>query len=171
MRTLAPPLYAPDKLMQAAEAAAKHSYSPYSLFAVGAALWASPHTDTPPEDWQLFTGTNIENASYGLTICAERVAVFNAVSTGNRHIHALALWATPGLMQPSSAKTDQTQAQTENPGFKSDLFSPCGACRQVLAEFMNPEAKIGFSLTPAEAERPADVKWYSLCELLPLAFA
>ncbi|GIK55885.1 MAG: cytidine deaminase [Chloroflexi bacterium] len=91
-----------EALIQAAMAARRQAYAPYSKYPVGAALL------TP--DGRIFTGVNVENASYGLTICAERTAVFKAVSEGCREFVAVAV-------------------ATENAG------SPCGACRQVLAEF------------------------------------
>lgn len=91
-----------EALIQAAVAARAQAYAPYSKYPVGAALL------TP--DGRIFTGVNVENASYGLTICAERTAVFKAVSEGCRAFVAVAV-------------------ATENAG------SPCGACRQVLAEF------------------------------------
>jgi cytidine deaminase len=95
------------RLMRAAEQARNRSYAPYSKFQVGAAVLS--------EDGSVFTGCNIENSSYGLTICAERVALFKAVSEGSTHLTAVAL------------ATD-----SEKPAM------PCGACRQVLTEF-NPE--------------------------------
>ena len=91
-----------DKLITAACEARANAYAPYSHYAVGAAVLA--------EDGRLFSGVNVENASYGLTICAERPAVFKMVSEGARRIVAVAVC-------------------TENGG------SPCGACRQVLSEF------------------------------------
>ena len=91
-----------DALIQAAVAARKQSYSPYSKYAVGAALLA--------DNGRFYTGCNVENSSYGLTICAERTAVVKMVSDGVRKIEAIVVC-------------------TENAG------SPCGACRQVLAEF------------------------------------
>ncbi|MBX3056480.1 MAG: cytidine deaminase [Anaerolineae bacterium] len=91
-----------ERLIQAAVAVREQAYAPYSKYPVGAALL------TP--DGRIFTGVNVENASYGLTICAERTAVFKAVSEGCREFVAVAV-------------------ATENAG------SPCGACRQVLAEF------------------------------------
>jgi cytidine deaminase len=91
-------------LAAAARAASMNAYAPYSRFAVGAAVRAG--------DGRLFAGCNVENASFGLTICAERNAVFQAVAGGARNLVALALF-TP----------------TPEPA------SPCGACRQVLAEF------------------------------------
>ena len=96
-------------LAQAAILAKKHSYSPYSHFKVGAAVLA--------EDGKIYSGTNIENASFGLTNCAERSAIFSAVSDGKRQLFALALC------------TD---------GIKGQPFgTPCGACRQVMTEFMS----------------------------------
>jgi cytidine deaminase len=91
-----------DLLIEAALAVRAYAYAPYSHYAVGAALLMA--------DGRIFTGVNVENASYGLTNCAERTAVFKAVSEGARQIMAVAV-------------------ATENAG------SPCGACRQVLAEF------------------------------------
>jgi cytidine deaminase len=91
-----------DALIQAAIEARKQSYSPYSNYAVGAALLA--------ENGRFYTGCNVENASYGLAICAERTAVVKMVSDGVQKIEAIVVC-------------------TENAG------SPCGACRQVLAEF------------------------------------
>jgi len=89
-------------LIEAAIAVRKQAYAPYSNYRVGAALLM--------EDGSIVTGVNVENASYGLAICAERTAVFKAVSEGYRKILAVAV-------------------ATDNAG------SPCGACRQVLTEF------------------------------------
>jgi cytidine deaminase len=103
-----------DELYQKAQAAAETAYAPYSKFRVGAALLA--------EDDTVFTGCNVENRSYGLTICAERTAVFKAVSEGRRRFKALAI-ATPDSSCP---------------------VGPCGACRQVLSEFMSPGVPVRF---------------------------
>jgi len=95
-----------DKLITAALKAQKNSYSPYSKFAVGCALLG--------EDRAVYSGTNVENGSYGLTICAERSAVFAAVSAGCRKFTAAAVVSN------------------------SEKFPyPCGACLQVLSEFAN----------------------------------
>ena len=96
-----------QKLIQAATEMRKQSYSPYSNFAVGAAVLSN--------DGYIYGGCNIENASYGLTNCAERTAIFNAVSDGKRNISAIAI-----------------VADTDRP------CSPCGACRQVIGEFKIP---------------------------------
>ena len=92
------------ELMAEAETARKTSYSPYSRFAVGAALLT--------RSGRVFLGCNVENSSFGLACCAERTAVFKAVSEGEREFEAIAVTAGPG-----------------------HGAAPCGACRQVLHEF------------------------------------
>jgi cytidine deaminase len=92
-----------QKLIEAAKAAAAHTWSPYSHFPVGAAVLL--------HDGNVVTGTNIENASYSLTICAERVALAQAVANGNTEVRAVAVWSA------------------------TDSISPCGACRQFIIEF------------------------------------
>jgi cytidine deaminase len=121
-----------QKLIQAAREAREGAYAPYSGFKVGAALLTKKGT--------IFTGCNVENASYGLSICAERTAVFKAVCAGETDFVALALFT--GLEEPSS---------------------PCGACRQVLAEF-SPGVKV---IMVGKNDR---VREASLGELLPLTF-
>ena len=103
-----------NELVQMALDARKNSYSPYSNYKVGAALLC--------EDGTVYTGCNVENASYGLTVCAERNAIFAAVGAGKRRFRALALITQklPGLT----------------------FNSPCGACRQVMSEFMAPDTPI-----------------------------
>ncbi|MDB6095656.1 MAG: cytidine deaminase [Verrucomicrobia bacterium] len=101
-KTLTAPLC--RKLEKAARDAAKKSYSPYSKFRVGAAILAG--------SGKIYTGTNVENASYGLCNCAERTAIFSAVAAGERVVEAVAVYTpTPGVTLP------------------------CGACRQVINEF------------------------------------
>lgn len=93
-----------DKLFELAKEASLKAYAPFSNFCVGAALI----TDTE----NIYSGCNVENSSYGLSMCAERNAVFNMVANGDRKIVAIAIYV------------DTNQ-----------LFPPCGACRQVLVEF------------------------------------
>ena len=121
-----------QKLMDCAIKARENAYSPYSHFAVGAALLC--------EDGTLFEGCNIENASYGLTNCAERTAIFKAVSEGHVTFKALAV-----------------VADTEGP------CAPCGACRQVVAEFKIPIIIMGNLM--------GNVKIVTIEELLPFSFS
>jgi cytidine deaminase len=121
-----------DQLIREAIEARKHAYTPYSHFQVGAALLAGG---------KVFLGCNVENASYGLTNCAERTAVFKAVSEGNIKIEAIAI-----------------VADTEGP------VSPCGACRQVLAEFCDRDTKIYLSNLHGNTEE------WTMEQLLPGAF-
>jgi len=119
-----------QELVTAATSARAMAYVPYSGFAVGAALrTAGGH---------IFAGCNVENASYGLAVCAERNAVFQAVARGERAIQAVAVVTENGV-------------------------TPCGACRQVLAEF-NPQ------MTVIVADTAGGRRIYSLPELLPEAF-
>ena len=121
-----------QKLMDCAIKARENAYSPYSHFAVGAALLC--------EDGTLFEGCNIENASYGLTNCAERTAIFKAVSEGHVTFKALAV-----------------VADTEGP------CAPCGACRQVMAEFKIPLIILGNLM--------GNIKIVTIEELLPFSFS
>lgn len=121
-----------QKLMDCAIKARENAYSPYSHFAVGAALLC--------EDGTLFEGCNIENASYGLTNCAERTAIFKAVSEGHITFKALAV-----------------VADTEGP------CAPCGACRQVMAEFKIPLIIMGNLM--------GNIKIVTIEELLPFSFS
>jgi cytidine deaminase len=123
-----------QELIAAARAAAGRAHCPYSHFPVGAALLAA--------DGRIFTGANVENASYGLTICAERVALCHAVQAGARHFLALALSA--------GARTPAT---------------PCGACRQTLAEFCDDALRVW--CTPLTG---TSLKQTTLGALLPHAF-
>jgi len=135
LRTPEPRTLSPEPLLAAARAAARNAYCPYSRFAVGAALLA--------DDGRLFTGANVENASFGLTLCAERAALVAAVSAGARTFRALAV-----------AGGSRTPAM------------PCGACRQVLAEFC-PDAMPIFYAT--RGNRGA-IRCTTLGRLLPDAF-
>ena len=103
-----------DELLAAAEKAAEHSYSPYSRFRVGAALLC--------QDGTVVTGANIENRSFGLTICAERSAIVKAHSLGKTGYAALAI-SCPDADYP---------------------VSPCGACRQVISEFVGADFPVYF---------------------------
>lgn len=121
-----------DELFSAAVKAAEKSYSKYSGFSVGAALLTA--------DGKLFTGCNIENASYSLTNCAERTAAFKAVSEGYTEFRAIAI--------AGSASKD----------FSKPCF-PCGACLQVLSEFCGPD----FCIILSDGE-------YRLSDFLPKRF-
>ncbi len=123
-----------DKLLEAAKKAAENSYSPYSHFRVGAALRLT--------NGAVVTGTNVENVSYGLTICAERAALVRAVSEFGPEIRIQAV-AIANLNDAASP--------------------PCGACRQMLAEFALPEAPVVFPATNG-------TRVMAFNEVLPLAF-
>lgn len=109
-----------DNLFMQAMEAAENAYAPYSHFRVGAALLL--------DDGSVVTGVNVENRSYGLTNCAERTALFRAVAKGKRNFTAIAI-ATPDADYP---------------------VGPCGACRQVISEFMQPEAPVIFGSSAAD---------------------
>ena len=117
----------PEALILAAREAAKRAYAPYSNFCVGAAVM--------DESGAIYTGCNVENVSYGLTVCAERIALFNALSQGSRRCTALALCAP-------------------------ERVTPCGACRQVIAEFC--DADLPIALTTPEGEETQVVRFGDL---------
>jgi cytidine deaminase len=121
-----------EKLLEIAKNATRNSYAPYSNIHVGAAIIT--------EDGKIFTGTNIENSSYGLSICAERVAVFNAVSNGYRKFKKIAIITSEGKG-----------------------IMPCGACRQVLAEFSE-------NMEVITLDKEGNVIRFKLNDLLPHAF-
>ena len=121
-----------SELLDAARAAARYAYAPYSRLCVGAALETA--------SGRVYTGCNIENASYGLSVCAERAALFTAVAAGESAFTRLAVFT------PERA-----------------ALTPCGACRQVLAEF-------GLTLHIASAGRDGLVREFNLAALLPEAF-
>lgn len=118
--------------------AMKKSYSPYSQFTVGAALLT--------KDGKIYTGANIENASYTPTVCAERNAIFTAVHNGEREFEAIAIVG----------------------GHKGDIkgvTAPCGVCRQVMSEFCSPDFKVILVTS-----RDGDFEETTLGELLPYMF-
>ena len=121
------------ELLSIADKAMENAYAPYSEFKVGAALLCS--------DGTVFTGCNIENATYGATNCAERTAIFKAVSEGRRDFEAIAIVSSGG----------------------GETF-PCGICRQVMAEFA-PELKIILR------DKNGIESIYQLSELLPKSFS
>lgn len=122
-------------LLTAAAQTASNAHAPYSRYKVGAALLCS--------DGTVFAGCNVENASYGLTNCAERSALFSAISSGQRTFIAIAIVAD-GESVPL----------------------PCGACRQVMAEFCEPT----FEIYCATADHLNNAVCFTLDELLPHAF-
>lgn len=124
----------PLKLLKAAAACARKAHAPYSRFHVGAALLTN--------DGEIIAGCNVENASYGLTICAERNAIFASVARGKRKFAAVAIVAD------------------------AQLPYPCGACRQVLAEFCPPSTPV-FIAPIRNLRRHIRT---TLGELLPMTF-
>ena len=127
-----------QELIRTALSMRKRSYTPYSHFNVGAALLTA--------DDEIYTGCNIENASYTPTICAERTAFFKAVSEGKRKFKAICIVGGPD---------DATEL---------DYCPPCGVCRQVMSEFCDPD----FVIVLAKSE--TEYKTYTLQEMLPLIF-
>lgn len=125
-----------EALLNAARQAASLAYAPYSDFPVGAALLTM--------DGEVITGVNVENASYGLTICAERTAITRAVAEGKRQFQAIAVWAS---QRPHGSVT------------------PCGACRQFLAEFLTPDSPVIYS-----DAQTGEIKNLLMGALLPEAF-
>lgn len=122
-----------ERLFEAALAAQKRAHAPYSHFPVGAAVLT--------EDGRIEAGCNVENSSYGLSVCAERNAIGRAVGEGASRIRAVAVVANSEKACP-----------------------PCGMCRQVIAEFASPDA-------PVRSRAPSgDEARYTLKELLPHAF-
>lgn len=118
------------ELYELAKKAAVNSYSPYSCFSVGSAVLVA--------DGTVFTGTNVENASFGLTICAERTALCSAIGAGHKDILAIAVYAEKGDV------------------------SPCGACRQFIAEF-GPDIEVIY-------RRSGQFESRTIGELLPDRF-
>lgn len=125
----------PKELVQLAIEASQQAHAPYSNYHVGAALLS--------EDGTVYKGCNVENASYGLTNCAERTAIFSAVVAGQKTFKAIAIVAG-----------------------SDPVPYPCGACRQVLSEFCGPEVPV--YIAPATA--PEKMQATTVGELLPFTF-
>ncbi|TGD23090.1 cytidine deaminase [Companilactobacillus suantsaicola] len=123
-----------QQLFDVANHAMKNAYAPYSHYQVGAAILC--------DDQKVYSGVNVENASFGLTNCAERTAIFKAVSEGAKSVKAIVI-------------TNSTK----------ELSKPCGACRQVMSEFMGPEDIVFL------ANNQNDYQKYTFKEILPLAFS
>ena len=128
----------PAELMDRARLAMTHSYSPYSGFQVGAALLCS--------DGTVYEGTNIENASYTPTVCAERTAFFKAIYDGHRDFTAIAVCGGKD-------------------GVISGFFPPCGVCRQVMGEVCSPDFAV-YMIGPENTFRKV-----TLSQLLPFSFS
>lgn len=123
-----------QELFDVAFKAMEHAYAPYSNYTVGASILC--------DDGKVYSGGNIENASYGLTNCAERTAIFKAVSEGAKEVRAIAI-------------VNGT----------SEMSKPCGACRQVMSEFMKADAPVFL------ANNTNQYKEFKFKEILPLAFS
>jgi len=123
-----------DNLIDASKAAMENAYAPYSNFKVGAAVLGA--------SGRVYSGCNVENVSYGLSVCAERTAIFKAVSEGEREIRAIAISSSSGK-----------------------AAFPCGACRQVMAEFAPSGEDMHVYLVSDEG-----VETYTLADLLPHEF-
>ena len=128
----------PEKLIEQAEIAMERAYAPYSGFKVGAALLA--------KDGRVFQGCNIENAAYGPTNCAERTAIFKAVSEGCRDFAAIAVVGG-------------------RDGVITGAFPPCGVCRQVMREFCGEDFTVYIGMAQGKYES------VTLGELLPHSFS
>lgn len=128
-------------LLEEAKKAREYSYSPYSHFAVGAALLT--------EEGKIYTGCNVENSSYGVSNCAERTALFKAVSEGEKEFSAIAI----------------AGARVSSDGTKEEVFCPpCGVCRQALSEFCKED------LSVIIGKEDGTYMVTTLKELLPLKF-
>ena len=126
------------ELLTLAIEAMEKSYSPYSGCKVGAALLT--------DSGKVYTGTNIENAAFGPTICAERVAIFKAISEGEKNFSAIAIVGGKD-------------------GIIDGIFAPCGVCRQVMREFCSDDFTIIMGISETEYKKA------TLGELLPLSFS
>ena len=128
-----------QKLIRAALEQRKNAYAPYSFFRVGAALLT--------ESGEVYTGCNIENSAYTPTNCAERTAIFKAVSEGERSFRAICIAGGPGEKEPE------------------EFCPPCGVCRQVMMEFCHPDE---FQIILAKGKD--DYRIYKLKDLMPQGF-
>ncbi|MCD7715652.1 MAG: cytidine deaminase [Lachnospiraceae bacterium] len=155
-----------QELIKMAFEARQRAYVPYSHFSVGAAL--------ETEDGQIFLGCNIENASYTPTVCAERTAFFKAVSEGYRSFRQIAIVGGYSKNEKGKASAAECSRDAKNAArcaeaeveMELDSFAPpCGVCRQVMAEFCDPES---FRIILARSLQ--DYQSYALKELLPLNF-
>lgn len=122
-----------QELVESAKQARKHAHAPYSKFQVGAAVETI--------DGRIITGCNVENSSYGLSMCAERVAIFKAVSEGVRDFKCIAVIA-----------------DTHSP------VRPCGACRQVISDLFPPDSEVIL------ANLQGEIEISRICDLLPSPF-
>ena len=123
-----------EEMMEKAIEVSKNSYSPYSKFAVGACVLM--------DSGNIYTGCNFENASFGMTICAERNAIGSAIAAGDKKIKAIAIYSP-----------------------NQDNCAPCGACRQVIHEFCDNDNDVDIVLKNGE-----ELKIYTLAQLLPESF-
>lgn len=128
----------PKQLLQLAKEARQRAYAPYSGYRVGAALLC--------KDGTVYSGCNIENASYPATVCAERTALFKAVSEGQRNFIALAVVGGSAVQI-------------------GDFAYPCGICRQALSEFCTAEMPVHFE------NEQGEIRSYTMTELLPHHFS
>lgn len=130
-----------EELIKKAIQSRKFSYSPYSKFMVGASVLT--------KNGNIYTGCNIENVAFSPTICAERTAIFKAISSGEQEFLAIAI----------------TGANRDVPINKSEYCTPCGVCRQVMSEFCDSES---FRVILCKSEH----EWieYTLKDMLPLSF-
>lgn len=129
----------PEELIALARQAMQNAYAPYSTYCVGAALLCA--------DGTVYTGCNIENASYTPTVCAERVAFFKAISEGKHVFHSIAV---------VGGKKKEI----------SDFFPPCGVCRQVMREFCDPDSFL-IHLGGANGQ----IMTLTLAQMLPYGFS
>lgn len=130
-----------EELVQLAYKAQQQSYSPYSGFQVGAALLA--------KSGKVYLGCNIENAAFSPTNCAERTAFFKAISEGEREFESIAIVGNKAGAAPE----------------EREFCTPCGVCRQVMLEFVDPEQ---FQIYLGKGE---EIKTFTLKELLPESFS